>query len=160
ISAVGLTGNLFDGTGYLGATSNVVLGNFIGTDVTGAVALGNVLDGVKITSGATNNTVGGSVASARNIISGNAEHGVYIFGGGTNGNVVLGNYVGTNAAGTAALGNLQQGIVVWGGGANNTIGGLTATPGTGAGNVVSGNGYSGIGAIFSSNNNWFAGNIV
>src|SRR5205807_1254597 len=43
---------------------------------------------------------------------------------------------------------------------NNTIGGLTATPGTGAGNVVSGNGYSGIGAIFGSNNNWFAGNIV
>src|SRR5206468_1887773 len=65
--------------------------------------------------------------AARNIISGS----------GSTGNVVEGNWIGTDASGAAALGNHFYGVYV--NTAGNTIGGLTATPGTGAGNVISGN---------------------
>ena len=68
--------NVISGNGGFGvsiglATSNVVQGNFIGTDVTGAKALGNSRGGV-IIQDAASNTIGGATASARNIISGNS----------------------------------------------------------------------------------------
>lgn len=53
-----------------GATGNTVQGNFIGTDATGNVALG----GNGVTIGAShNNLIGGTVAGARNVISGNGS---------------------------------------------------------------------------------------
>jgi titin len=168
ISAVGKTGTLFDGSGFVGATANLVAGNYIGTDITGTAALGNVSEGVRVSAGATNNTIGGSVAGARNIISGNeinsAPEGVFaaevrVTGSGTNNNWIAGNYIGTNAAGSGALGTYSQGIAIDLGAAGNTVGGLTAVPGTGAGNVVSGNGRSGI-ALLLSSNNLIAGNIM
>jgi titin len=88
----------------LAGDDNVVQGNYIGTDKTGAVAMGNGYAGVHI-SGAFN-TVGGSAAGARNVISGN--------GGGVDltnqGNVVRGNYIGTDSTGTKALGNGLYGV--------------------------------------------------
>jgi hypothetical protein len=77
-------------------------------------------------------------AAERNVISGNAWDGVTIQDAGTQNNVVAGNYIGTNAPGTAALGNAGNGIAIYSSG--NTIGGLAA----GARNVVAGNGQSGI----------------
>ena len=59
------------------ARNNRVLGNYIGTDVTGTAALGNGADGVLL-SGAVNNTIGGTVAGAGNVISGNGRIGVYL----------------------------------------------------------------------------------
>ena len=58
---------------------------------------------------------------------------------GASGDVVQGNYIGTTAAGTAALGNIGSGIAVTGG-TNDTIGGTAI----GAGNVISGNTTAGI----------------
>ena len=58
------------------ATRNVVEGNYIGTDVTGTVALANALAGVAITAStipASNNTIGGTTPAARNVISGNSQ---------------------------------------------------------------------------------------
>ena len=110
---------------------NVIEGNFIGTDVTGSVDLGNGQDGVNVGFAASNNIIGGTAPSARNLISGNSN-GVGIFGFGATGNVVQGNLIGTDVTGTAALGNTRG---VWVSYALNTIGGLT--PGTG--NVISGN---------------------
>ncbi|AWM41150.1 FG-GAP repeat protein [Gemmata obscuriglobus] len=115
-----------------GTTGNLIAGNYIGIDAGGTTAVPNPA-GVLI-NGAANNTVGGTVAGARNVISGNASHGVSIQSPGTTGNVVQGNFIGTNAAGTAAVGN-ASGVVVTFGPANNTIGGTTA----GSGNVISGN---------------------
>jgi hypothetical protein len=74
---------------------------------------------------------------ARNVIAGNAGSGVGIHGGVSN--VVSGNLIGTNAAGTAAIPNAGGGIFV-SGGASHRIGGAAA----GEGNVVSGNGATGI----------------
>src|SRR5262249_57816492 len=92
----------------------------------------------------TANTIGGSPAAARNVISGNTTDGVRISGTGTTGNVVAGNYIGTNAAGTAAVPNVQQGVNLAGAPSNfvgtDALG--TASPATR--NVISGNGDNGV----------------
>ena len=51
--------------------SNTILGNFIGTDVTGSVDLGNTNEGVRIQTGADSNVIGGTAAGTGNVISGN-----------------------------------------------------------------------------------------
>ena len=119
---------------YSGSTGNIVQGNFIGTNVSGTGALGNAGDGVWIEAGAHGNTIGGTSSAARNVISGNLDDGIQISGG-SYGNTVLGNYIGTNAAGTLGLGNAGEGIQITGGASNNTIGGTDS----GARNLISGN---------------------
>ena len=116
-----------------GGNGNVVEGNYIGTDPTGTLARGNLI-GVSVQS--ANNRIGGTTAAARNVISGN-QGGVFIHDPTATGNVVQGNYIGTNAAGTAAIPNtgVQSGVQINNGASSNTIGG--GAPG--AGNVVSGN---------------------
>ncbi len=106
--------------------------------------LGNSSSGMVIQGGASGNTVGGTTAGARNVISGNTQDGVQITGNGTSGNAVEGNYIGTNAAGTGIVANSSDGVHILSGATNNTVGGLTATPGMGAGNVISGNSAFGI----------------
>jgi hypothetical protein len=149
-----------------GATNNAVQGNYIGLDATGMSALSNTFAGVGIYGGAQNNTIGGIAAGSRNIISGNTDQGIVIVGSGTDGNVVQGNYIGLNAAGTAAIGNgfenpgndvFVSGIDIFGGAQNNTIGGAAS----GAGNVISGNAASGI-TISSAdtNGNAVVGNFI
>lgn len=115
----GDSGLVFSGPDALG---NVALGNFVGTNANGD-NLGNATLGIRIQVGASNNTIGGTEAGAENVIGFNAGGGIEINGFTelTMGNRVLGNFVGTNAAG-ANLGNSGQGIVI----ANaeqNTVGG-------------------------------------
>lgn len=123
ISISGSAGNATSG--------NIIQGNFIGTDPAGAIARGND-DGVEIQF-SSNNLIGGTTASARNIISGNAGNGIFV-GTGASANVIQGNFIGTKANGTAALGNNSGGIFS-GGTGPDTIGGTVA----GARNVISGN---------------------
>lgn len=108
--------------------------NLIGTDATGTVALGNG-EGVRLL-GSVNSTVGGDLLPHRNLISGNATMGVRLASGCPQSEVV-GNYIGTNAAGTAALPN-QYGVYVQSD--EVTIGGV----GIGTGNLISGNTLTGI----------------
>jgi uncharacterized repeat protein (TIGR01451 family)/LPXTG-motif cell wall-anchored protein len=118
-----ISGNGWHGVYIRGsaASGNAVLGNLIGTDVTGTADLGNDQYGVYIAD-APNNTVGGTAAGARNVISGNGGLGVYIYGSGASGNAVLGNLIGTDVTGTADLGNGGDGVFVAGTGAGNVIG--------------------------------------
>jgi hypothetical protein len=134
-----ISGNTKQGVAIQAAESNVVQGNYVGTNAGATAAIPNGKDGVSLFSGATSNLIGGTTAAARNLISGNAARGMTIGGDGTNGNLVQGNYVGTNPAGTAALPN-DTGIAVQRGASQNTIGGTDA----GAGNLVSGNTSGGI----------------
>jgi CSLREA domain-containing protein len=137
-----ISGNGNDGVEITGAgvTGNIVAGNYIGINAAGTAPVGNAVFGVSITAGATGNTIGGTVAAARNVISGNGQFGIIMAGATTSGNQIQGNYIGTNAAGNGALPNVQHGITVRGGATNNTIGGTAA----GAGNVISGNTVYGI----------------
>lgn len=135
-----ISGNLTYGV-YMsgaGATGNVVQGNKIGTDVTGAIAVGNSLSGVFLAN-APSNTTGGTVAGAGNVISGNKQNGVYLLGTGSQDNLVQGNYIGVDVTGTVDLGNTFSGVLVSSAG-SNTIGGTVA----GAGNVISGNNQYGV----------------
>lgn len=125
------------------AKENKVLGNYIGTDVTGTLDMGNIQSGVLI-QGGDNNLIGGTTAAARNIISGNNVSGVKITNSGSveggNDNIVRGNYIGTTANGMQALGNSRAGVSIDGNVSRNVIGGTIP----GAGNLISGNGQNGI----------------
>ncbi len=138
------------------ASSNFVQGNYIGVDVTGTAALGNIGVGVG-TLGAPSTTIGGLAATAGtppgNLISGNAGWGVELSMATSTNNTVQGNLIGTNATGTAALANFAGIAIGPNGGANdNLIGGTAA----GARNVISGNSNYGIslstGDVASSSN--------
>ena len=142
--AQGLT---IDGTG---TNLNLVQGNYIGVDANGTAALGNGSAGISIFAGAQSNTIGGSTAGVRNVISGNVYQAVTIDGPDTSLNLVSGNFLGVDKNGTAALANGSSGISIYSGAHHNTIGGSAA----GARNVISGNTYQGLtldGAGTSSN---------
>ncbi|MEK6262869.1 MAG: hypothetical protein AABP62_30085, partial [Planctomycetota bacterium] len=129
-----ISGNVQHGVLIQGGSNvaNLVQGNLIGTDATGTADLGNLLSGVQVLN-SSGNTIGGTTTGTRNVISGNNQNGIHLLGSGATTNLVQGNYLGTNAAGTTDLGNTQSGVLV--ASANNTIGGTAA----GAGNVISGN---------------------
>ncbi|MDW8241221.1 MAG: right-handed parallel beta-helix repeat-containing protein, partial [Acidobacteriota bacterium] len=152
-----ISGNNSDGVEINGRASfsNQVQGNFIGTNVTGTARLDNAGHGVRIF-GATNNTIGGTTAGARNVISGNNEDGVHIFGLSATSNRVQGNFIGTDSSGTARLDNFRDGVFILEA-RNNTIGGTT----TSARNVISGNNDNGV-RIFtnSASGNLVQGNFI
>jgi CSLREA domain-containing protein len=124
------------------ATGNTIQGNYIGTDQSGTLDVGNKRDGIHITTRASNNLVGGLEAGAGNLISGNDGAGVVISEGGA-GNVIQGNLIGTDKTGSVDLGN-AAGVVI-SEAPDNVIGGMTS----GARNVISGNGVltTGIGVV-------------
>jgi uncharacterized repeat protein (TIGR01451 family) len=117
-----------------GGAGNHVEGNYIGTDLTGNQAAGNLQNGILIVS-SSDNMIGGTSAAARNVIAGNGRGGIEING---TGNTIEGNYIGLGADGATALGNNGNGIHL--NGPQNTIGGTAP----GAGNVISGNALNGI----------------
>src|SRR5258706_16466694 len=82
-----------------GTRNNLVQGNYIGLNAAGTAALPNTFSGVAIFNGAQSNMIGGLTASARNVISGNANQGVVISDINTTGNVVSGNYIGLSGDG-------------------------------------------------------------
>ena len=139
-----------------GTDSNVIAGNYIGVDVTGGNALGNgspddlSRQGVIIEAGAQGNRIGTNGdgladAAERNIVSGNVARGIVITDAGTDGNIVAGNFVGTDALGTIAVANSMHGVEVRFGAKNNLIG--TDSDGVADAaerNVISGNALDGV----------------
>src|SRR5262249_10883979 len=116
-------------------------GNLIGTNAAGTAALANGGNGVAVND-SFGNTFGGTVSGAGNSISGNAGNGIDIVGTGATNNLVQGNIVGLNAAGSSAIPNVPYyGVFIRGGATNNTVGGVTGA----ARNILSGNGYAGLG---------------
>jgi hypothetical protein len=154
-----ISGNRLAGV-YLtgsGTSLNKVVGNFIGTDGSGTGALGNSGHGIQIRAMAEQNTVGGETPSERNVIAGNTWSGVQVTGLGTDYNIIKGNFIGTDSAGTSALPNGNDGVVFVEGARWNTIGGTNP----GEGNLISGNDWSGI-SIFGDNtdSNYVFGNTI
>ena len=81
--------------------------------------------------GAASNLLGGTVAGAANVVSGNYYRGVFFDGAGTSGNLVQGNFIGTDRTGTNDLGNYDN-VEFQNNATGNIVGGITA----GAGNVI------------------------
>jgi len=124
-----ISGNIQDGVALDGASGNTVEGNYIGLGASGERALANG-EGVSLLNGASGNTIGGTSAGARNVVSANGI-GLQLLLAASN--VVEGNYIGTDPAGTFSFPN-GTGVQITQG-AGNTIGGA----GPGAGNLISGN---------------------
>ena len=140
-----ISGNT-NGIYALDFTTNLTIqGNYIGVDATGSVALGNSQDGINaVDARVPGDTllIGGTTAGTGNVISGNGYEGVYA----SSHNLEFqGNFVGTNASGTAVIGNTATAVEITGGdsqlGPNNAlIGGTSAA----ARNVIAGNSAGGI----------------
>jgi hypothetical protein len=142
------------GIGIWGCISSTIEGNYIGTDITGNVPLDFPGDGIQ--SAGSNNVIGGTAPGAGNVIANCFLANVYLVSGAT-GNVVEGNFIGTNPAGTRALGYNGVGVLLSDGSSNNTIGGTAP----GAGNVIAFNGGAGVAVVeAASTGNSIRGNAI
>lgn len=138
------------------SSNNVVVGNFIGTDASGARAIGGGNGGVGFYGGARFNRLGGTSPGEANVISGNRYNGVWLNEASTTHNLILGNLIGTDLTGANALGNGGEGVRLENGAAFNRVGG--AEPG--ARNLISGNGSEGVEICCGARSNVVAGNFV
>lgn len=155
-----IVGSFSDGVVLRGKGGSLVEGNFVGVDPGAGVFVGYGR-GIVIDS-SNDNVIGGTSEAARNIVSGNANNGIRIEEG-SSGNVVEGNYVGTNADGTDAIANGAGGIVIIDS-PGNFIGGAEGTtfpgPCTGACNLISGNRTGGVGLFALTDSTSTSGNVV
>jgi parallel beta-helix repeat protein len=121
-------------------SENRIVGNYIGLDPSGTVAYDFQATGIDIHHGAHHNTVGGSTPEERNVISGNRTDGpgwgvgvllsdTTYEGPTDHGNVVIGNYIGTDYTGSTSIPNDWGGIDINKSSPGNII----------KGNVISGN---------------------
>jgi len=161
-----ISGNDLEGVSIRGTSTdyNVISGNYIGVDVSGTTTVPNKW-GLAIWNGAQYNIIGGLTSSKRNVISGNTDPhyatGVGISGAGTEHNTVIGNYIGTDSSGMAAVGNgggpyAGSGITINYEAAYNTIGGDTSEER----NLISGNDGAGVQILFSASYNIVSGNYI
>ena len=132
------------------AAENHVLGNFIGTDVTGTLDLGNQCEGVAVQR-ATGTIIGGALPEAGNLVSNKQTSGIQLFG--ADDCVIEGNIVGTDRLGQRPLGNREHGIQISGN--RNRVGGTN----DGAGNRVLFSGKASV-AIEFGPNNLVRGNVL
>ena len=130
-----IAGAQFDGI-YVDGAGDVVEGNFVGVNAAGTAMIGNGANAVRVGPAARNSRVGGFTPSARNLLAGSVFSGVLVDGVDA---LVVGNYMGTNAAGTVAFPN-GDGVTIRGPAQRARIGGTQG----GAGNVISGNTNTGI----------------
>jgi CSLREA domain-containing protein len=148
---------------FSGSQNDVIQGNLIGVNGAGTAALpnsggmndGGIAIGRPWTAAVGGTLIGGTTPGARNVISGNWPKGIEMWLS-TRGVSVKGNYIGTNAAGDAAVGNGQQGIEIFLGAHDNTIGGPTAAER----NVISGNSQAGVQMWWGANHNVVEGNYI
>ena len=156
-----ISANKIDGVdvGGVGTSNNRFFSNYIGTNLGGTSGgnLGNGRNGVDVYGGATNNTIGGDLdaigqangnVQGGNLISNNHKCGVCVFDTDANvtqGNIVKGNYIGTDIDGLVALPNLVAGVTITNGAAFNYVG-YVATGGSSTryGNLISGNKQEGV----------------
>ena len=133
-----------------GTSSNLIAGDFLGVAPDGATADANNDD--IFSNGASNNTIGGTLPAARNLISASAADGIFLLGGSSN--LIAGNMIGLDATGSAALANVGAGVHLQSS-SLDTIGGLTSA----SQNVISENANSGV-ILYDSSNSWIVGNLI
>lgn len=145
------------GISISGGGDNTIVGNTIGTDITGLDGLGNKMNGIHVASG--NNTIGGEGGSDGNTVSGNVGAGIVIASGA--GNRILGNDIGTDTSGGVGASNGTDGIAVMGGASGTQIGGTVGgASGTGAGNTIVGNRRYGINVTGGASGTVMQGNLI
>jgi len=165
--------NVVSGNGYVGigiaGRFNTIAGNYIGTDITGSVGIGNLEDGIIIENWWDGNLIGtdgdgNADAAESNLISGNGRHGIWLTFEAFE-NIVAGNIIGADISGTAAIPNCSvvsgdcAGVYLSGNSLRNVVG--TNSDGSNdamEGNLISGN--SGSGITLRGYTNFIAGNKI
>jgi parallel beta-helix repeat protein len=170
-----ISSNAGSGIELDGSAGNTLVNNYVGTDPTGTVAIANGGNGIWVTGGSSDNTIGGTaytdtttgavndptgsentatpvfvVPPLGNLVSGNSGNGILIDDSSER-NVLNGNFVGTTADGDSALGNALDGVAINGANDNSLIGCTAVDNPFVYYNVVSGNGENGL-HITDSNN--------
>jgi CSLREA domain-containing protein len=103
-------------------TGNTIRNSFIGTNLDGDAAWGNVGAGIYLNHGPQVN--GPTLTEILdNVISGNGGEGILLYGENTDDNKIQGNYIGVAADGVTPLGNGAAGIRIAAGSHDNYIGG-------------------------------------
>lgn len=108
-----VSGNDQDGIGLqgVGVEGNVIINNYVGLRQNGTTRLQNGADGVDVAEGVANNQIGGLNPGERNVISGNGRDGIEIsHNTGTQGNHIVGNFIGLNPSGNGTLYNGGRGV--------------------------------------------------
>lgn len=176
-----ISGNAVNGVEMLNRTSagNVVFGNLIGTNATGAYAIPNNV-GVLMANGVRGNLVGGSWGG--NVISGNHLGGIALgdidYPGAT-GNLVQGNIIGLNAGQSAIIPGQNAGVTIQYGATSNSVTSNAIAGSTTNGVVIASatsnyvgynyiglsgygapfpNGAFGVAFVSGANYNWLVGN--
>ncbi len=171
-----ISGNVGNGIGLYAANDNQFAMNYIGTDITGTEDLGNGGNGMLLMYGSADNTIGGEATGGNNptggddtadiviarppmgnLISGNAVDGVYMTGQAT-GNLLVGNFIGTDASGDVALGNSGDGVALFEADGNTLLGCNFEQDPFVFYNVISGNGGNGL-TVNDSDNTTIQGNF-
>jgi uncharacterized delta-60 repeat protein len=144
------------------ANENIIIGNLIGTDASGANALGNEEIGVFVVNGSANR-IGGTSREERNVVSGNSQAGIVINGGGAKGNRVLGNFLGTEISGSSSLANAGPAVQIEANALENIVGGTA----TGSRNVIvgpiasaAGRSEAGVSILNFAKGNFIQGNYI
>jgi len=147
----GFTGSFASGIRLQTGGGNWVYGNYIGTDFVGNARVANQR-GVWIDNGSSHNRIGVNAdgvndAAERNIISANVSENIWVYQPATTGNLIMGNTIGLNAAGTAAVGVNNQTIAASGITVQEAGYTVIGTDGDGVGdaaegNVIGGNTYN------------------
>jgi trimeric autotransporter adhesin len=166
-----ISGNGGNGIGLYGSIDNHIAMNFIGTDVTGTMPLGNAKNGILATKGAARNLIGGQATGGNdptagtfvrppqgNLISGNRQNGVLINDRAAQ-TLLSGNFVGTTASGNSALGNKLDGVAIENANDNQLIGCTFQQSPFVFYNVLSGNGGNGL-RITNSNRTTVQANFM
>jgi CSLREA domain-containing protein len=97
-----ISGNAKNGVASFngGSDKNLIIGNLIGLAPAGDRKLPNFSHGIDVNANSANNQIGGSSPGERNVIAGNGGEGVEVsHGQRTQGNSVIGNYIGADATG-------------------------------------------------------------
>lgn len=137
-----ISGNNSIGLFFNGGGGNTAQGNYIGLGADGVTQVANGATGLDCQDG-SGNLIGGINPGEGNVISGNMQDGILLYGT-ADYTRVLGNLVGSDYTGTIPVGNHDWGIECQS--AHNVIGSTDA----GARNLFSGNGASGI-VLYSEN---------
>ncbi|KAB2970690.1 cadherin domain-containing protein [Zoogloea sp.] len=153
--------NIFVGRGHgvymtnVATGGNIIQGNWFGLGADGTTVLAKQYEGILISSGGSNNVIGGSAAGQGNVFAGSSDPAIGIDGA-SSGTVVKGNYIGTNATFSVNAGS-AYGIHLSLGAHDNLIGGTAA----GDGNVIANQTNSGVVLLSDAGaNNAILGNRI